>query len=62
MNDDVEYQLDKNGNIDADYYMSKAHQLRGLYLTELLTGMKRKFKALFHVKLATISVDRPAHH
>lgn len=62
MNEDLEYQLDKNGNIDADYYIKKAHQLRGLYLKELLTGMKCKLKTLFHVKLPVISIDRPAHH
>ncbi len=58
MNEDLKYQLDKNGNIDADYYIKKAHELRGLYLTELLTEAKRKLKALFHVKLPVIS----AHH
>lgn len=62
MNEELNYKLDKNGNVDAEYYIQKAHELRGLYLTALLTETKRKLKSLFHVKLPVISVDRPAHH
>ncbi|WP_372740628.1 RSP_7527 family protein [Neptunomonas sp.] len=62
MKNDTELHLDADGNINTAYYIRQARQLRSDYVATLITRVKNKFKALFHIQLPSINADRPAQH
>ena len=62
MKENTELHLDRNGNVDTDYYIYQAKILRSQHMVKLFTAFKRKLKILFYFELPTINADRPAHH
>ena len=60
MNEDI--QLDSNGNIDTQYYIDRAYEMRREYHAELVKAAKVKLVKLFHIKLPEVTVAKPAHH
>ncbi|SIS53102.1 RSP_7527 family protein [Neptunomonas antarctica] len=59
---DTELKLDINGNVDTDYYIKQAYQLRHEYNAALILKLTTKIKALFSFELPKIFTGRPTHH
>ena len=45
MYDNLEVKLDAYGNIDQDYYVQKAYDMRSEYTAELISALSKKIKA-----------------
>ncbi|MBM95933.1 MAG: hypothetical protein CMI09_08830 [Oceanospirillaceae bacterium] len=45
-----EFKLNEYGEVDVDYYVAHAEQLRREYVAELTGKLVAKVKALFHIK------------
>lgn len=46
--EELDIKLDENGEIDLEYYYSKADRMRAEYVMELFHSAKTSVKALFH--------------
>ncbi|WP_115720238.1 RSP_7527 family protein [Gallaecimonas mangrovi] len=53
--DKTDIKLDRFGNVDVDYYVAQAQQLRREYLSQLGASIKTKVKAFFRVEGAKLS-------
>ncbi len=40
MENEIEYKCDRNGDLDINYYLHEAEQLRAKYILELFTAFK----------------------
>ena len=59
MNEDIK--LDDNGNIDTQYYIDRAYELRREYNAELFQSVKAKLSNLLHIKLPNVGAVKHAH-
>lgn len=62
MNDEIQIKTDASGQIDTQYYMDQARELRAEYHAELFAAIVKKVKALLHISTPSIEIRRPAHH
>lgn len=53
---------DSTGNVDTQYYIDRAYQMRREYNTELFASTKRFVKSLFRMELPKLHIGRHAHH
>ena len=60
MNEDIK--LDNNGNIDTQYYIDRAYEMRREYNAELFQTVKAKLSKLLHIKLPSVGAIKHAHH
>ncbi len=53
---------DSTGNVDTQYYIDRAYQMRREYNAELFASTKRFVKSLFRMELPKLQIGRHAHH
>lgn len=61
MYDNLEVKLDAYGNIDQDYYVQKAYDMRSEYTAELISALSKKIKAFFSTELPRFHIGSLAH-
>jgi len=61
MYEELDVKLDHNGNIDHDYYVQKAYQLRAQYTNLMVRTLAKKIKALFSTELPRFHIGSLAH-
>lgn len=53
---------DSTGNVDTQYYIDRAYQMRREYNAELFASTKRFVKSLFRMELPKLHIGHHAHH
>jgi len=53
---------DSTGNVDTQYYIDRAYQMRREYNAELFASAKKAIKSLFRLELPKLHIGRHAHH
>ncbi len=61
MYDNIEVKLNDAGEIDHDYYVQKAYDLRAEYTNELIDSLIKKFKAFFAKELPPFHIGSLAN-
>lgn len=61
MYDNIEVKLNDAGEIDHDYYVQKAYDLRAEYTNELIDSLSKKIKAFFSTELPRFHIGSLAH-